>query len=420
MKKILYTLFAVGVSALIAGCGSSNNGELVGAQNRKAWYQSEPFGMVYVPMGSFQAGQSSEDIMFSVNSRTKTVSVKAFYMDDTEITNNEYRQFVDWVKDSVAHTILGHVVEDDYGNEYVDWNQDVEYDEPEVREELEEMFLDEDEKISGEVMLDSRVLEYTYKYVDYAEAAKWENKGRPVASFIKEVPPRGIYPDTLVWVRDFEFSYNEPQTQNYFHHPAYDDYPVVGVDWHQANAFCDWRTRFLNSYRASKKLSKMPSYRLPTEWEFEYAARAGHNTSPYPWGGPYLRNDKGCFLANFKPGRGNYSDDGGFYTVKVYAYNPNDYGLYNMSGNVAEWTITAFEEAIYSTVHDLNPDYKYDSEEGDHRVKTRKVIRGGSWKDIGYMLQNSTRTFEYADTAKSYVGFRCVMDFLGRSIEDYK
>lgn len=420
MKRFLNYLLLIGFAASMVGCSSSNNGELVGVEGRKPWFQSEPYGMVFIPMGSFQAGNSSEDMMYSLNSRTKTVSVKAFYMDDTEITNNEYRQFAYWVRDSVAHTILGHVEEDDQGNEFVIWKEDLDYDEAEVREELDELYLDENEKVSNEVKIDTRVLEYSYKYVDYYEAAKRENKGRPVADFVVEVPAIGIYPDTLVWVRDFQFSYNEPQTQNYFYHPAYDDYPVVGVTWDQANAFCDWRTRYLNSYRLGKKLPKTPAYRLPTEWEFEYAARAGHNTSPYPWGGPYLRNDKGCFLANFKPGRGNYSDDGGFYTVKVFAYNPNDYGLFNMSGNVAEWTSTAYDEAIYSTVHDLNPDYKYNIQEGDHKVKTRKVIRGGSWKDVGFYLQNSTRNWEYADSAKSYVGFRCVMDFLGRSIEDFK
>ena len=127
-------------------------------------------------------------------------------------------------------------------------------------------------------------------------------------------------------MRDFSFSYNDPQTQHYFAHPAYDEYPVVGVSWDQANAFCNWRTQLINGYRTNKGQPENPPYRLPTEWEFEYAARGGRNSSPYPWGGPYIRNDKGCFLANFKPGRGNYSDDGGLYTVKVRSYEPNDFG----------------------------------------------------------------------------------------------
>jgi formylglycine-generating enzyme required for sulfatase activity len=123
-------------------------------------------------------------------------------------------------------------------------------------------------------------------------------------------------------------------------------------------------------------------------------------------------------LANFKPGRGNYPDDGGFYTVRADAYWPNDYGLYNMSGNVSEWTITAYHPAAYSFVHDLNPDIRYDAKDDDPITLKRKVIRGGSWKDIGYYLQTGVRHWEYQDSAKSYIGFRNVLTFLGRSIND--
>ena len=81
----------------------------------------------------------------------------------------------------------------------------------------------------------------------------------------------------------------------------------------------------------------MPNFRLPTEAEWEYAARGGRDMAKYPWGNPYIRNSKGCMLANFKPGRGNYYDDGFAYTAPVASYFANDYGLYDMSGNVAEW-----------------------------------------------------------------------------------
>jgi len=157
---------------------------------------------------------------------------------------------------------------------------------------------------------------------------------------------------------------------------------------------------------------------LPTEFEWEYAARGGKKLSPFPWGGPYVRNGKGCILANFKPGRGNYPDDGGLYTVKVNSYWANDFGLYNMSGNVAEWTANAFEENVNSFEHDFNPDYRYDAQDDDPITLKRKVIRGGSWKDISYYMHTGTRSYEYQDTTKSYIGFRCVMSFLGRSIND--
>jgi sulfatase modifying factor 1 len=133
----------------------------------------------------------------------------------------------------------------------------------------------------------------------------------------------------------------------------------------------------------------------------------------YPWGGMYTRNNEGCFLANFKPLRGNYSDDGGVTTLPVGSYEPNEFGLSDMAGNVAEWTSSAYDESAYTFTHDLNPDYKYNALPDDPPVLKRKVIRGGSWKDIGYYLQTGVRSYEYQDTAKSYIGFRCVRTYLG-------
>jgi sulfatase modifying factor 1 len=115
-------------------------------------------------------------------------------------------------------------------------------------------------------------------------------------------------------------------------------------------------------------------------------------------------------LANFKPGRGNYPEDGGFYTVRADAYWPNDFGLYNMAGNVAEWTSSLYYEGGYNFQHDMNPDIRWNAKDSDPPRMKRKVLRGGSWKDVGYFLQTSTRNYEYQDTAKSYIGFRCVID----------
>jgi gliding motility-associated lipoprotein GldK len=219
-----------------------------------------------------------------------------------------------------------------------------------------------------------------------------------------------IYPDTLCWVRDFAYSYNEPMAKKYYSHPAFGNYPVVGISWKQATAFCEWRTQYLNGFLESKKRMTESDFRLPTEAQWEYAARGGRSQSPYPWGGPYLRNRKGCLLANFKPGRGNYPEDGGFYTVRADAYWPNDFGLYNMSGNVAEWTSSLFYEGSYSFQHDMNPEVRWNAKESDPPRMKRKVTRGGSWKDVGYYLQTSARNYEYQDTSKSYIGFRCIID----------
>jgi len=227
-----------------------------------------------------------------------------------------------------------------------------------------------------------------------------------------------VYPDTMCWVRDFTYSFSDPMTQNYFWHTAYDNYPVVGVTWTQAKAFSVWRTQLYHSWLLSNGDLFVNDFRLPSETEWERGARGDLDQSPYPWGGPYIRNYNGCFLANFKPMRGRYFEDGGFHTVKVYSYNPNAFGLYCMAGNVSEWCSSAYEKAASEFTHDMNTDNQYDAKDGDHPNRKRKVIRGGSWKDIGFYLMNSTRTFEYQDTAKCYIGFRNVMTHLGRGGKD--
>jgi len=255
-------------------------------------------------------------------------------------------------------------------------------------------------------------LVYTYDYVLWKKAAfAKHNRNKDRKQYVKQIAV-DVYPDTLVWIRDFTYSYNEPHTRQYYSHPAFDKYPVVGIRFDQATAFCYWRTSFYNSYKSGAKKLNGDEFRLPTEQEWEYAARGGKKGAPYPWGGPYTRNQNGCLLANFKPNRGNYQEDGGFYTVAADSYFPNDYGLYNMAGNVAEWTSSAYFENSYTFVHDMNPDMKYDYTKLDNETMKRKVIRGGSWKDVAYQIQNASRTYEYADSSKSYIGFRCVYSAL--------
>ncbi len=434
----LFTVF------IFASCSNSGTGELVGTRpNAKPFYQPHPYGMVFIPQGSFTMGAGNEDITHGNLIQPKTVSVGAFYMDQTEITNDEYRQFVDWVRDSIARTILGDVRPDDYlieenpktGETYnppklnwktkIDWNSS----DQDIRDALEEMYLPENERFFRHKEIDSRKLIYSYYWVDLHAAAMDNLRQRTQANQASSRPHDRsvyvhnetihVYPDTLVWIADFTYSFNDPMTEKYFSHPAYDHYPVVGVNWNQARAFCVWRTQLLNNALSKRKGGVMLSeFRLPTEAEWEWAARGGNQLNPYPWGGPYTRNAKGCFLANFKPLRGNYVADGGLRTVIVGHYPPNGFNLYDMAGNVSEWTNSAYDPSSYNITWDMNPNYTYNAKKDDPPAMKRKVIRGGSWKDIAYYLQVTTRAYEYQDTAKSYIGFRCIQPYLGRNEGD--
>lgn len=423
MKKIVFLCSIVLSGLMFSGCGSGSKGELTGVLNREKWYQADPYGMVYIPSGSYHMGPSDEDVPYAVTAQSKSVTIPAFYMDNTEITNNEYRQFVYWVRDSLAHRLIGgdHLIEEGEYGERINWRMKIKWTEEENEEILAELFLPETERFYRRKEIDTRKLNFEYYWIDLKTAAQRESREQGMTDrsvFIKK-DVINVYPDTLAWIHDYTYSYHDPMTQMYFWHPAYDDYPVVGVTWKQARAFCIWRTQLMNSYLADNGTAFVQDFRLPTESEWEYAARGGLEHSPYPWGGPYIRNSRGCFLGNFKPMRGNYMDDGGVYTVKATSYWPNDYGLYCMAGNVSEWTSNSFDESAYGFTHDISTDYTYEAKESDPPALKRKSIRGGSWKDVGYYLQTGARTFEYQDTAKCYVGFRCVMSFLGRDKADY-
>ena len=329
-------LMALVMQGCLFGKGKgAMEGQLTGVPDRDRWKQEIPYGMITVPAGVFHMGQADEDIVSSRINMNRQITIGGFYMDDTEITNNEYRQFIN---ESLANP---------------------------------------DSTADGDVLTEDDIMER-------------------------------FYPDTTVWTTDFTHHYGDPMVENYYAHPAYDDYPVVGVSWHAAQFFCEWRTKFWNEAREADGKFPMPKFRLASEAEWEYAARGGRDMAKYPWGGPYTRNKKGCALANFKPGRGNYYDDGFQYTNPVGAYFANDYGLYDMAGNVAEWCNDAFAENSVPLIWDLNPTFIDENE-------PRKLLRGGSWKDIAFYIETGSRTYVYQDSARSFIGFRCVMTYLGRS-----
>ncbi len=468
MKKITILLTLI---IFISGCSKSDRGELLGSSGNK-FISDKPSGMVLIPSGSFLMGMSDEDAIGSQNAPINTVSVKAFYMDETEITNGEYRQFVNWVKDSIVRQALAvraleeigetptqeeldednsinsffplyapiEDVSDDEKSGYelykeqnsfginpydkntynlnfdidILWDRD-DYPDLAYAEVMEGViegtgfYLPKEESYNSERIFDTKQLIYNFTIFDAEAAIKSNSQSRK--EFFKEKSVE-IYPDTTAWIKDFSYSYNEPMHNDYFWHDAYSDYPVVGVSWEQAKAFAHWRTMYKNRFKEkskSKNNQRVPFFRLPSEAEWEYAARGGIESGTYPWGGPYTTDAEGCFLANFKPIRGNYAADEAMYTVEAKSYYPNDFGLYNMAGNVSEWTESSYSKDSYNFTSGLNPNIS-DS------TNLRKAIRGGSWKDVSYFLRVSTRDYEYKDEQRSYIGFRTVQDYLGEDM----
>lgn len=461
MKKIIAI---TAILTLLIGCGkTSDKGELVGVKGAK-WHPEKPYGMTLVSGGSFIMGKSDEDVASVGDATTKTVTVRSFYMDETEITNSEYREFVEWVKDSTMRVRLAILADESgtkpgagaatgkgkgkssgsigdyafndqnpdkmtaydkymYDNYYsvgtaddayagrklnrkVKLIKDTKlYPDEYYTEAMDSMYLPIEASYNGLRTIDVDKLKFRYSWMDIKAAAKAKVGKRK--NFIRTEQVK-VYPDTTAWIRDFSYSYNEPMHNDYFWHQAYANYPVVGVNWMQAKAFCAWRTLKKNTYIKSKKKGhdRTNSFRLPSEAEWEYSARGGLESATYPWGGPYTKNDRGCFLANFKPMRGDYAADDALYTVEAKSFEPNGYNLYNMAGNVAEWTESAYDPNAYEYVSSMNPNNTDNSNK-------RKVVRGGSWKDVAYFLEVSTRAFEYADSARSFIGFRTVQDYMG-------
>lgn len=425
----------------------STRGQLVGVKPSKKWNLEQPLGMIRIPSGSFVVGQSDYDFTGNYDADPRTVTVSSFFIDETEITNKEYLQFVYYTRDSIARRLLAErayesgggegigeyaylgtndnqtgddnlpyyqmIAEKGSGEGYdevkqINWDVPLhwstgDYPNVEYAEVLESMYIAPEERINDERFIDWSKIKYKYQWVDTKGAAK-TRASRKDFIHTKEV---SVYPDTTVWTRDFNYSFNEPIHEEYMWHNAYHDYPVVGVTWWQAQAFCSYRTKNATVYNRSKKKLKSNQYRLPTEFEWEYAARGGLEAGTYPWGGPYLADDRGCYMANFKPKRGNYMEDEKkgtwIYTAKVKSFTENGFGLYDMAGNVSEWTESAYDNSGYLQSASMNPNLSY-----GRMSNPKKVIRGGSWKDVGYYLQVAARDWEYADSATSYIGFRTV------------
>jgi formylglycine-generating enzyme len=434
-----------------------------------------PPGMVYVPGGStiIRYNQSSTD-----SNAVKKVSLSSFFIDKTECTNQQFRQFTEWVIDSVA--ICGYLKDDSYFKEapnadstvkrHIDWSK-VDHKkiwgstDPDVMEKLKPM-RDENGEIKKEMYT------FEFKYL----RAYGSNPKAKVGEYAHEVV--NIYPDEKIWAKDLTNAQVDVMVENYFTTPPYDDYPVVGVTWKQARAYAYWRSATSGMY--SEVADYMKYYRLvyslPTEAQWVYAAgqdmravneknkkvpdgfaleredvdkndkkdntdttaklpdvaaapvktdsatTAAAPSTPIDMGkvdSTHVDRDQLGLLENFKQDEGEYTTDGASFTLPVMAYAPNDFGIYNMVGNVAEWVIDAYSPSTFAFVSDVNPELLYDADSTDVPAMKRKVVRGGSFMSNAKALSPYARDFELQDVSHCFIGFRCVMaapEILGKTV----
>lgn len=470
MKKGLLAVGILALSVIIVSCMSSRGsadaagGEVTGVGG-SAISEPAPYGMVLIKRGSLKMGTDNTDSLWGKKMPEREISVDAFWMDETEVTNSKYRQFVLWVRDSILRERLADAGYEEYRIEedkngdpvppHLNWAKALPWRNPDEDEErvLESVYTYH--PFDGTKMLDASQMNYRYETFDYALAAQRKYRLNPEERNLNtdiEVDPDeivmiskdtayiddegrivrqtltrplssmwdfvntyiiNIYPDTTCWVNDFQNAENEIYMRLYFSHPNYNEYPVVGVNWEQANAFCNWRTDFLmKGLGGNAKF--VQRYRLPTEAEWEFAAR-GKDGKELPWENEDVKSDNGCYYANFKPDRGNYTMDGNIITSKVGIYSANSNGLYDMAGNVAEWTSTVYTEAGVLSMSDLNPTLKYNAAREDPYALKKKSVRGGSWKDPESFIKSAWRTSEYQNVGRSFVGFRCVRTQVGTS-----
>lgn len=471
MKKLIFIVSVLLIGLIVYSCGNplrsqANGGEVMGI-SMMSWEEPTPYGMVLIKRGSLKIGTDQKDSLWGINEPSKEISIEAFWMDENEVTNSKYKQFVFWVRDSIIRERLAdpayggdetfRIEEDEEGNPiepHLNWRRPIPWRKPTEDQLVAINSVYYTHPITGTRMLDDKQLNYRYEIFDYLNAALRKNRlnpeernrntditvdpdevvmiskdtayideeGRIVRSTVNRALTSlfdflntyivNVYPDTTCWVNDFQNSYNEPYMRLYFSHPSYNEYPVVGVSWEQANAFCNWRTDYLLA-GLGPQARFIQRYRLPTEAEWEFAAR-GKEENLYPWRqSEDMKSDKGCYYANYKVNKGDYTQDGHLITTRVGSFSANSNGLYDMAGNVAEWTSTAYTAQGISGMSDMNPEFSYNAAKEDPYRMKRKVVRGGSWKDGARFIRSDMRGYEYQNEQRSFIGFRCVRTQVG-------
>ena len=439
--------------------------ETVAQKSTRPWdigrYKKKYYDFVNIKSTSGQQTIGTDSDPYGIkDAPKKVVSINQFKIQEREVSNLQYKRFVKYVRDSIIRTKLARLAydlnlnqedggigtyafleldtldnasqryyyenyllfsDDIYAGRKINWDVDLEW-EPNrypdnwYAEVMDSVFLNTYETFNGKKMFDTKQLKYKYTWFDSKSAIK--NPKQNPKDFVREEIV-SIYPDTTVWMKDFEYAANDHMSQNYFWHPEYHNFPVVGVNYEQARAYCHFLTYSadLNYNRIGKPVD--PPMRLPTEAEWEYAAKfyleGELSDRIYPWEGDELFDRKGDYRANFKPD-GGYGADGVIFTTEV---DNNKFRRTNkrrdlpihMAGNVAEWTSSTYNMDSYTFTSPLNPDYI-------NRDNPIKTVKGGSWKDIAYFMRTSTRDYEHKDSARSYIGFRVARDFISEKNSD--
>lgn len=437
-------------------CSRSQKGELPN-YSPTIFKEAKPHGMVAVERGAFRMGTPNDSVWGSVND-SMTVSIENFWMDECEVSNFMYKHFVNWVKDSITREKLSEVdpgfknINKFSGDTSLNWKKPIPYrsKDPNVQAVFKQMYWND--KNQNRQIVNSLILNFAYEWIDQEKATQRKYslgkrvlntdmpydqnadvfmsmdssyvnaKGHIITVQIRR-PLRhyedyytrsvvNVYPDTNCWKADFNGEKNDMYVAMYFASTAYLNYPVVGVSWEQANAFCFWRTKY---HRMSSKCEIAP-YRLPTEAEWEYAAKGGkkgHLDKKYPWKSEDMTSPNGRYFANFKPRKGDFVKDKYLITAPIGSFAPNELGLYDIVGNVSEWTTTAYFSSGNKIMSTMNSTTELNALVNSPYQLKRKVVRGGSYKDVYNFVNVNLREWKYQNEQLPFVGFRCVRNIPG-------
>ncbi|ANI89058.1 hypothetical protein A9P82_07005 [Arachidicoccus ginsenosidimutans] len=388
--------------------------------SKRGYVLGLPLRVVEIPTGTFIDSNKNGS-----PGDNHPMLISDFYISTSEVTNAQYKEFTDWVRDSIAAYLLGgkYLNISKAGDTSINWKNASHIDctSSENREKLTPILLPPAQTLSHHYEVDPSKLVYVMQGFDYQEAAKKENQGKNPNEFRYRYEVK-IYPDTLVWMRDFGYSNNEQMALSYFSSPKYTNYPVVGVNWKQANAYCDWLTRQrIHTEQRSKRMAVGGVCRLPTEAEWAYAASLNEDNdkkikqqttpdTPFVFVQRDSSKTKKRSRHNARKHSNDEVEDNTLFPQNIAFGERGKYGIVDLADNVSEWTNTSYYEGGDNFENRFNPDIQWGKIDSDSKSKRRKVVRGGSWKDTPQFKTSYNRFYEDMDGAHSYIGFRVVVN----------